>query len=394
MRPGNQKEQKRMKKKYILLSAAIVVIAALVVFLVKKPAGEYYTLRITDVDYKILASCTVSFPEPYDMAARTEGDVKSIPVLEGQEVKKGALLIQVDDFKESQNLTIALNNYENAKLKLANAKEETYPRFKEQLNDAASSLADSRNHADRTRTLYEAGAVSKVELEGATTKLDAAQARYNQAKLQLDSYSTSGAAAELINQLNILNAQVELARRAVAEKRFIAPYDCTVVRIDVKAGETVAAGEKAVTILEKKPWVLETNVDQKELSFLESGLPCFVIFDAYPGEKVKAAISLVCSTIDFAKGTCNLKLQIKEDKAFIKHGMTGSVEISGKKIAGVNVHVLALPSAYIVREDGRSFVLVEKGKTIEKTALEFNPIGEKWVSVKNLPEGSRILPPK
>jgi HlyD family secretion protein len=383
-----------MKNKIIFLLIGIIFIAFLFAFLLKKPNVDYYTLKRMDVDYKILASCTVSFPEPYEMAAKTEGDVKSILVTEGQQVKKGVLLIQVDDFKEKQNLTIAVNNYENIKLKLMNSKEETYPRLKEQLNDASSVLADAKNHADRIKALYDAGAVSKVELENAKTKLEAAQARFNQTKLQTDSYAKSGAEAELINQLNILNAQVELAKRAVGEKQFIAPYDCTIIKLIIKEGETVAVGKKALTILEKKAWVLETNVDQKELRFLETGLPCFVVFDAYPSEKVKANISLVCSTIDYAKGTCNLKLQIKENKAFIKYGMTGSVEISGKKIKNVNLDVLALPSKYILREKDGNFVLIETNKTTEKVTVEFNPIGEKWVSVSNIPEGSRIVLPK
>ena len=304
------------------------------------------------------------------------------------------MLIQVDDFRERQNLKIAISNYENTKLKLVNSKEETYPRLKEQLNDAGSVLADAQNHADRIKVLFAAGAVSKVELENAKTKLEAAQAKFNQAKIQLDSYTRSGAAAELINQLNILNAQVELARRTVNEKQFIAPYDCTIVKIAVKEGETVAVGKKAVTILGEQPWVLETNVDQKELGFLETGLPCFVVFDAYPAEKVKAYISLVCSVIDYAKGTCNLKLQIKENKAFIKHGMTGSVEISGKRIRNVNVNVLALPSKYILREKEGNFVLVKTDINVEKRAVEFAPIGEKWVSVRNIPAGSMIVLPK
>ncbi|MCX6556448.1 MAG: efflux RND transporter periplasmic adaptor subunit [Candidatus Aminicenantes bacterium] len=383
-----------MKKRSVIWSAAVVIVVLLAVFLLKKPAAEYYVLKRTDVNYKILASCTVSFPEPYEMAAKTEGDVKGIAVVEGQIVKKGALLIQVDDFKERQNLTIAENNYENAKLKLLNSREETYPRLTEQLNDAQAALTDAKNHAERTQALYAGGAVSRVELENAQTKLEAAQARFNQAKLQLDSFAKSGVAAELINQLNILNAQVELAKRAVNEKQFIAPYDCTIVKIAMKEGETVKAGEKALTILEKKPWVLETNVDQKELGFLETGLPCFIMFDAYPAEKVKANISLVCSTIDYAKGTCNLKLQTNENKAFIKHGMTGSVEISGKKIRDVNINVLALPSKYILREKEGNFVLVKTEKNTDKRAVEFTPIGEKWVSVKNIPEGSRIVLPK
>ena len=383
-----------MKNKVMLLLLGFALIAFLLVFLLKKPSAEYYTLKRTDVDYKILASCTVSFPEPYEMAAKTEGDVIRIPVTEGQQVKKGALLIQVDDFKEKQNLTIAANNYENIKLKLINSKEETYPRLKEQLNDAGSVLAEAQNHADRMQALFDAGAVSKVELENAKTKLEAAQAKFNQTKLQLDSYSKSGAAAELINQLNILNAQVELARRAADEKQLIAPYDCTIIKLDVRNGETVAAGKKAITILEKKPWVLETNVDQKELSFLETGLSCLVVFDAYPAVKVKANISLVCSVIDYAKGTCNLKLQVAENKAFIKHGMTGNVEISAKKIKNVNLNVLALPTEYILREKGGNFVLVQTGGKTEKTAVEFTPIGEKWVSVRNIAEGTRIARPK
>ncbi len=383
-----------MKKKTLIVLAGIALVAVLLVFLLKKPAGESFVLKRTDVDYKILASCTVSFPEPYDLAPSPKATWPGSRSPKGSAVKKGDLLVQVDDFNERQNLTIALNNYENVKLKLVNAREETYPRLKEQLNDAGSALAEAQNHADRITALFNAGAVSKVELEGARTKLDAAQARYNQVKLQLDSYSRSGVAAELINQLNILNAQVELARRRSSDRRFIAPYDCTVVKLDVKQGETVAAGEKVATILEKKPWVLETNVDQKELGFLEAGLPCLVVFDAYPAETVKAGISLVCSVVDFAKGTCNLKLQVLENRPFIKHGMTGSVEISGRKIANVNAGVLALPARYILRAKGGQFRFRAKGGGSEKTAVEFTPIGEKWVSVRNIPEGSRIVLPR
>lgn len=384
----------KMKRKRILLAAGIALAVLLAFFLLKKPAVGYFTLKRIDVDYKILASCTVSFPEPYEMAAKAEGDVVRIPVAEGRQVRKGDLLVQADDFKERQNLAIAVNNYENVKLKLVNAREEVYPRLKEQLNDAGAALADAQNHADRIDALFGAGAVAKVEWEKARTTLDAAQARFNQVKLQVDSYSRSGAAAELINQLNVLNAQVELTKRAVADKRFAAPYDCTVIRLDVKQGETMAKGEKVVTVLEKKPWVLEADVDQKELGFLETGLPCMVVFDAYPAEKVKAAVSLVCSLIDMAKGTCNLRLQVVEDRPFIRHGMTGSVEITGRRVAGVNAGVLALPARYIIRGNGGSFVLVKKGRTTEKTALEFTPIGEKWVSVRNLPEGTRIALPE
>ncbi len=384
-----------MNKKHALILALVLLAVVTAVLLLRRRAdGEDFILKRADIDYSILASCTVSYPEPYDMAAKAGGDVVAVPAREGQRAARGALLVQVDDFRERQNLAIALSNYEGVKLKMANAREEVYPRLREQLNDAGASLAEAQANADRIGALFQAGAVAKVERERADTALEAARARFNQVKLQVDSYSRSGAAAELINQLNALSAQVELARRAVADKRVVAPYDCTVVDLDVVPGETVEAGRRIATVLERRPWILEANVDQRDLGFLEDGLSAVAVFDAFPAEKVAASINLVCSLIDLDKGTCRLKLRVEEDRAFIRHGMTGSVEVRGRRVPGLNAGVLALPSRYVVRDNGAAFVLLRNGGRVERTALEYAPIGEKWVAVRNLPEGARIVLPE
>lgn len=383
-----------MKKKAMWI-AGIALAALLAAFLLRKPAGGGdFVLKRTDIDYAILASCTVSYPQPYDLAAKAGGDVVAVPAREGQSAAKGSLLVQIDDFRERQNLAIAQSNYEGVKLKMANAREEVYPRLREQLNDAGASLAEAQANADRIGVLFQAGAVAKVDRERADTALEAARARFNQVKLQVDSYSRSGAAAELINQLNALSAQVELARRAVADKRVVAPYDCTVVDLDIVPGETVETGRRVAVVLERRPWILEANVDQRELGFLEDGLPAVAVFDAFPADKVAASVNLVCSLIDLDKGTCRLKLRVEQERPFIRHGMTGSVEIRGRRVPGVSAGVLALPVRYIVRENDRRFVLLRKGRNVERTALEYTPIGEKWVAVRNLPEGARLALPE
>lgn len=384
-----------MNKKRALIFALPLLAAVAAVLVLRRPAGgEDFVLKRTDIEYSILASCTVSYPEPYDMAAKAGGDVFAVPAREGQTAARGALLVQIDDFRERQNLAIAMSNYEGVKLKMANAREEVYPRLREQLNDAGASLAEAQANADRVGALFQAGAVAKVERERADTALEAARARFNQVKLQVDSYSRSGAAAELIQQLNALSAQVELARRAVADKRVVAPYDCTVVDLDVVPGETVEAGRRIATVLERQPWVLEANVDQRELGFLDDGLSAVAVFDAFPAEKVAARVNLVCSLIDLDKGTCRLKLRVEEGRPFIRHGMTGSVEVRGRRVPGLNTGVLALPSRYVIREGGAAFVLLRKGGRVERTALEYAPIGEKWVAVRNLPEGARVASPE
>ncbi len=383
-----------MKKKTALIILGIVLLAVLALLLRKKPASQDFVLKRTDVDYSILANCTVSFPEPYVMAAKAAGDVVAVPAAEGHPAKAGELLVQLDDFRERRDLDIARSDYESVRLNMANAREELYPRLREQLLEAGAALAEAQAHAERIAALFQAGAVAQVERERADTALAAARARFNGVKLQVDSYSRSGAAAELANRLNALGARVELAQRAVADKRLVAPYACTVVKLDVKPGEAVAAGRQVATVLERTPWVLEADVDQKELPFLKIGLPGAVRFDAFANETVAARVSLVCSVVDLDKGTCGLKLQVSEDRPFIRHGMTGSVEIAAEKVPGLNAGVLALPARYLLREGGGSFVLLRRGGKLEKTAVQAAAIGEKWVSVRNLDEGARVALPE
>lgn len=383
-----------MKPKTIFALAGIALLAVLLFLLLQKKETEYYTLQRVDIEYKILATCTVRFPEPYDLTAKAAGDVVRIPVVEGQAVKQGDLLVQIDDFREKQNLAIAESNYEKVKLKILNSKEAAYPRLREQLNDARVSLQEARNHAERIRRLLGAGGVTKVEWEAAESRLKETRARFNQVNLQVEAYSRSGPAAELIQELNSLDAQVQLARRAVNDKHLVAPYDGVVVKLDAREGETLRLDQNVVIVLEDKPWVLEAGVDQRELPFLEAGLPCTIVLDAFPAEKIRGRVSLVCSVVDFAKGTCTLKIRVDENRPFIKHGMTGTVEIIGKKREKVNANVLALPARYLDRDTQGDFVWIRTGGKRIRTAVEVIPIGEKWVSVTNLPEGTRITLPE
>lgn len=383
-----------MKKKIIPVLAGIALLAVLIVLFSGNPQDEGWTLERRDIEYRVPATCTVQFPEPYVMTAKAAGDITLVPVVEGQKIKQGDLLVQIDDFKEKQNLAIELSNYENAKLRMVNAREEEYPRLQEQLNNAAAALAEAVNHEARLTRLYRAGGVSRVDWEKADTRKKEAQARYNQIKLQVDAYARSGQAAELIQQLNALDARVKLARRAVTDKRLVAPYNGIVVKLDARRGESLALGESAVTILEDKPWILEAGVDQKELPFLEVGLPCTVTLDPFPAEKIAARVSMICGVIDFAKGTCGLKIEITGNRGFIKHGMTGIVEITGKKRKNVNADVLALPTRFLIRSDEGNFVLVRDGRRNQRTSVSVVPIGEKWVHVTNLPEGTRVVLPE
>ncbi|MEI7903918.1 MAG: efflux RND transporter periplasmic adaptor subunit [Candidatus Firestonebacteria bacterium] len=347
---------------------------------------DEYTVKPIDIDYTILANCTVSNPEPYDIKALQSGDIKKVNVREGEAVKKGSLLVQLDDFKEQQNLLISSANLENARLKLQNADEDILPRLKGQLKEDELNFGEAKKAFDRSQELVKSEAITKSEYEQAENRFMKAGLKVKQTKIQLDSFGKSGDAASLKNQLSGLSAQVELDRKNAADKSIKAPYDGVITKINIKAGENIRPEAVILTIIEKMDWVLETNVDQKELPFVALGIPALIAFDAYPAEKVKAEVVFVCASIDLGKGTCNLKLKIKENKSFIKYGMTGSAELQAKTYK----NVLAVPSRFVIKDKGESFIYVKEGNSASRVKAECSQVGEKWIILKDVKEGTII----
>ena len=363
----------------------------LVVFLVwssgKKTPVDYYVLKKIDVNYTILGNCIVDYPDPLDITLSQEGSVTSVLMKEGDIVKKGQKIILLDNFTEKQNLTISYNNLIASEAKMKNAKAVTLPKLREQLNSDTVSLNEASAALDRMQVSFQSGGVSKAELESAQNNFKKAQAQYNGTKLTLDSFESSGPIAEIVSQTQILQAQHELAEKSFNEKTVVSPFDGTILSLKVQPGQKVRPGTVIVTLIEKKNWMLSLNVDQKELPFLKMGSPAEISLDAYPDRKLKAAVNYLCTEVDKQKGTCELRLEIRDPAVFIKHGMTGSVEIFAEKFS----QIPAVPSRFVRKQNGGDAVCVWDGKKAILVSVTVKPIGERWKILDSVKEGSILL---
>ena len=143
------------------------------------------------------------------------------------------------------------------------------------------------------------------------------------------------------------------------------------------------------TIIAKEKWVFEANIDQRDLPFVSRAQPAVIVLDAYPSRKIEAEVVFVCIEVDIAKGSCQVKLTAKGDEDVIKFGMTGHVEITAKTYH----NVLAVPSRFLERKDGDGYVHVVKADNVAKTRAEYQTVGEKWVILKNIAQGSILSLP-
>ncbi len=381
------KSRRQLKKGIIFLVLGLAVLSFFLWKSGAKTKVDYYVLRPRDLSYTILANCTVDYPKPLDMSFLQEGIIRTIEVKEGDRVAKGQKLIELDDFEARQNLVISAESLKTAQLKLKNAREEVLPNLKEKLNEYEANLERARLNLERYRKIEASGGIPRSELEKAEKEYQRALSQYNQQKLEVENFSTSGLLASLENQVSTSRAQYELAVKRVEDTRIHAPFEGSVLKIHVQPGQKVTPATKAITLLENASWQLVLNVDQKELPFLRAGLPAQVMMDAYPDKKIEATVSYVCTEVDKEKNTCELRVEIKEDIPFIKYGMAGKAEILAARFE----NVLALPSRFVKKDAGQNYLWLWDGRKASLVPVDIKPVGERWVLVEGVAAEKVVL---
>ncbi|MGL5666537.1 MAG: biotin/lipoyl-binding protein, partial [Shewanella sp.] len=175
--------KKSSKRKLILILSGLVFLGGGAYFLLHKPeaAPSYVTepVRRGDIENSVLANGMLQASKLVSVGAQVSGQIQSLPVDLGQEVKKGDLIAQIDSLAQQNNLQNALASlksinaqYRAKQAQIRQAKLE-YTRQQEMLADKASSRADFEA-AEATLTVYQA-------------ELEQLQAQKQQAEINVDS---------------------------------------------------------------------------------------------------------------------------------------------------------------------------------------------------------------
>lgn len=221
----NSVRQCALNKKLItyLISAAALLLAAFALYRFPFPTNtdpEYLTatVTVTDIQDTVLASGSLEALQQVNVGAQVSGQLKSLKVVLGEEVKKGQLVAEIDSLTQQ-------NALQNARSALT--------QVRAQLRAKQASLAQAQLNFKRQQRLLAGDASSRESYESAEATLQATLA-----------------------DIDALNAQIEQARITVSTAllnlgytRIIAPMDGKVVSIVTKEGQTVNSAQLAPTII-------------------------------------------------------------------------------------------------------------------------------------------------
>lgn len=306
----------------LLVSGGAVLLAAIVVANLARGGGAKTAVQAADVKRGKIAS-TVRAPgriQPVTqvkLSANVPGEVVRLAVKEGDVVRKGQFLLQLDDTQV------------RARMRESEAALEA---SRSNLRLAEASLAQSDASLQRKEALFVRKLVSPEEVEAARTQRNADKARVD------------------ANREDISRAMATLAgaRDNLRKTSFYAPIPGTVTQLAIERGEIVVTGTMnnpgtvILTIADMSAMKVEADVDETDVSSVALGQPVTVKVDAFPdltlhGSVVEIANSPKISESGTQEQQTNFEVDvsIQNPPASLRPGMTADVEIRTAEKDGV-----------------------------------------------------------
>lgn len=261
------------------------------------------------------------------ISSRVAGWITEMPVIEGDTVQAGTVIVQVDD-RESQ---VLLNELEaqlsgiraerdrlDAERTLVSTQVESRLVSEKSLASAAGVSVSSmrpqlelaKRELGRTKKLYEDKVASRRQLDQAETQLqqidreyriavaDLRAAESRVAEVQADRARLDVLAADLIvleQREAEIQARIARQRLDVLDRTVKSPIGGVVDRTFVDTGEYVTPGQRLVLVHDPaKVWV-EANIKETEIRSLSVGQSVDISIDAYPGEPFTGKVQTIGS---------------------------------------------------------------------------------------------------
>jgi HlyD family secretion protein len=311
-----------MRKRYFILIGIAVVVVILVLVNLKARQQRALAVQVEEVTNRditmvISASGSIRPKRKVDISASNIGKVTKVAVKEGEYVRKGQFLLQIDPVELESTVARIEAMLEAAK---ANEKQ------------ATAQAAQAKNDYERAKTLLEGGYRTTQEVDAAKTSYDVAVARLEANEQDIAQY----------------RANLEAARHSLKEVTIIAPMSGIVTRRNAEEGEIAIMGTLnnlgtvLLTIADLSTIETEIEVDETEVTHMKLGDRAKVTLDAFPdtsfaGEVTEIGNSPIVSGASSAQQGVDFKvvITILDTIPNVRPGLSADAEITVASAKGV-----------------------------------------------------------
>ena len=269
-KPSRKKKTKKVVKKRFLIPSIIILVLCLL--------GWLYFSTFETTDDAFVEGHIVR------ISPKVTGIIEKLYIDDNQHVKKGDLLLQIDDRDYKVRYEQAKAAYEMALYKQKSAVVDK--------NAAETDLKVAQQDFDRYKNLFEKGAVSQQEYDRAKSKFDLAKANFENAQQAVFSKEKNKVADA---ELRRLEAAMKQAQLELSYTKIYASDDGKITNRSAEEGAFINAGAPLFSIVPDKRWVV-ANFKETQLNKIRVGQKVKIKVDAYPHLKLVGKVDSIQSS--------------------------------------------------------------------------------------------------
>ena len=282
-----------------------------------------------DISSYILLSSNLETEKMSDVYSRVQGLVEKISVEEGDFVKKGQLLLQL----EPEEL-----EFEEARAKVEYEQE--------------------KNLYERKQAMFDKQLLSKEEFETSKFSLDAKRIAWQKAKLNLD-YT-----------------------------RIISPISGVIGERLVRPGDRTQPSDKLLTVINNEEMIAVVHVPEKEVGNIQKGQKAFITSQHLQDEQFLGWIKRVSPVVDPQSGTFKVTVGIRNEQNQLRPGMFVNAHI----VTDTHKNTVLIPKTALVYENETVFVFAVRDSMALKLKLDAGYQDyEKIESLSGIDAGEKII---
>ena len=352
--------------KRILISLGILVVLIFVGRgLTSKPAAavveeKYIPVQVEAAGKKTLTNTAslsgkVTSDTDVSVIPKVPGKVDSVLVNVGDPVKKGDILFTLDATDLRSAFQLANARYQNSQ-ELWSAAKASLERTK---TLAAGKITDAQKNLANMKALFEAGAVSKVQLDQTTLGVKELEATFASQIEQLQVQASD-------SSLELAQVQLAQAREALDNATVTAPVAGTVSQVNVQVGNMATSAQAAIGLTNTGSVYSSLSVAENLVNRLTKDKAVKVKVPSVSETSIVGKIENISPSSDPRTQLYPLKISFENPDGLIKPGMFAKVELTTEEKADV----MAIKSEAVVLKNEKTIVYVVEGdKAVAKEVV-------------------------
>jgi HlyD family secretion protein len=370
-----EKAERSVRRNWAILAGVVVLVMAAGAFMWLRP--RKIRVQVTKPErQEILSMITTNGKvEPrqnFEAHAPGPSTVKRVVVREGEQVRPGQLLVELDDASARARMAQA-----TAQLRAAQANDAALEAggSQEELLNRQASLTKAHNEYEAANRNLQA--LIRLQKEGAAAQQEvtAARDRLSRAEADLQLLEQKGtrrfsplerarAQADVTNAM----AAVKAAQDLIANSNVQAPFAGTVYSLPVRPGAYVNSGDLLVQVADLKQMQVRAFIDEPEIGRLQMGEAVKITWDAMPGRvwngEVTGLPSSVVSRGSRMIGEALCAVDNRDQK------LLPNVNVAVRIVIANNSNALTLPREALHEEGGKRIVYVVRDGRLEERPVQ------------------------